>query len=268
MQGQNVITDSFFSNTLKRDKRVNIVLPSQHDSQSRNFPVLYLLHGYGGNKATWIKNTSLLEIKQHVNLIIVLPESGRRWFINDAMGYRYEDYLLQELIPYIDTHYSTIPDRDHRAIGGFSMGGAAAVFQLLRYPEVFSIAFSHSGAYEAPLREGDPYSSFRDDSTLVMPSISDHERVWGPPGSSVRSEYDPYNLLRNWDNEHRIHLYLDVGKDDYKRMIMMNRNFHLALLKKGIHHDYFEIAGGHDWQYLNKAISRSMNFITDKLCED
>lgn len=254
-----------YSKALQRRKKVNVLLPEERGSYKERCPVLFLLHGYGGNRHTWLKNTSLIEYIESRSLIVVLPESGRRWFINDIEGYRYEDYLVDELVPFIDTQFLSIADRQGRAIGGFSMGGAAAVFQGFRHPDLFSVVFSQSGAFEAPFRTEDPYAAFRGDPKLLMPTVEAHEQVWGIPGSFVRQDYNPHRMVQECRGELELALYLDVGTEDYPRMVQMNRNFHQVLLNQGIKHDYFEGRGGHDWSYADSALLRSLNFLADKL---
>lgn len=258
-----VLEIEFYSRVLQRKKKASVLLPEGNSIDQKSHPVLFLLHGYGGNRHTWLKNTSLLNCIKFNNydLIVVLPESGRRWFINDIEGFQYENYLIDELVPYINMNFSTILERDGRAIGGFSMGGAASIFQLFRHPEIFSVAFSQSGAFEAPLRAGDPYTAFRENPNLLMPTVAAHEQVWGVPGSMVRQKYDPYIMVKKWKEKFDISLYLDLGTEDYQRMLQMNRNFHQALLEKGIKHKYFEGTGGHDWNYVDKALGRTLHFV-------
>ncbi len=260
-----IIVDSWFSRALQRTKSLNIVLPLRSSQVKQRYPVLVLLHGYGGNRNTWLSQTDLLTHAVPHELIIVLPESGRRWFINDHQYNRYEDYLIDEVVPYIDEHFDTLGDRTGRAIAGFSMGGAAAVFQALRHPEVFSVAASHSGAFEAPLRQGDPYAALRKHRSLLMPTVEFHERVWGPEGSETRWRYDPYRLLRLSGPRSRPALYLDVGAQDYERMVGMNRNFHHALAEAGTDHEYFEYPGSHDWAYVNGALPSLLHFVRQRL---
>jgi len=206
-----VVTDARFSPVLSRIKRINVILPPGYATNRHRYPVLFLLHGYGGNRDTWLRNTGLLRCMRTLNMIVVLPESGRRWYINDHEGHRYEDYLVQELVPLVARSFRTMEDRGGRAIAGFSMGGAAAVFQALRHPDQFSVAASLSGAFEAPLREGDPYAIHRDNPALLMPTIESHERVWGGPGSPTRRGYHPHRLVDQHDPRMPVALYLDVA---------------------------------------------------------
>lgn len=249
-----VLTETWRSAAIGRDKSVTVVLPPGYSPSGGPFPVLYLLHGFGGNRNTWLQCKGLPDAVDAGRLILVLPESGRSWFINDARGRRYEDYLVGEVVSHIDTRFNTVATRHGRAIGGFSMGGAAALFQALSHGDLFSVVCSSGGAFEAPLREGDPYAAYRDDPALAMPTTRDHERVWGPVGSDVRRRYDPYRLIRNRDPEHPLAVHLDIGLDDYPRMISMNRRTRDALAAGSVPHEYRERPGGHDWEFVDAGL--------------
>lgn len=254
--------DCFYSKALEREKKIKVILPPNYENERQKYPVLYLLHGYGGNRSSWLINTNILDLIAGYNLIVVIPESGRRWFVNDYEGYLYEDYLVNELVPYIDQHYDTFADGNFRAIAGFSMGGAAAVMQLFRHSEVFKVAASHSGAFGATNRIGDPYEKFRNDSTMIIPTTESHERVWGPPGSLIRKSYDVYAMVAKFSHDQKINIYFDVGVNDYERVIKMNRDFYEVLKNNNISCSYYERPGGHDWNYVKVALPYSLEFIS------
>lgn len=260
-----MLTEATFSRALNRTKRASVVLPSGYGSRGRRYPTLFLLHGHGGNRHTWLQQSALLRCASSLDLIIVLPESGRYWFINDHGGRRYEDYLVGELLPTVDRRFRTVSDRHARAIAGFSSGGAAALFQTLRHPDRFSVSASFAGAFEAPLRVGDPYAAQRGDPALLMPTVESHERVWGPPGSPSRRTYEPYRLIETWAGRPPVRLYLDVGIDDLERVVRMSRNVHRAMADRGIPHAYHERPGGHDWSYVNRALPFALAFIVEHL---
>ncbi|MFC5185559.1 alpha/beta hydrolase [Actinomadura harenae] len=249
-----VLTETWWSAAIGREKTVTVVLPPSYSPVGGPFPVLYLLHGFGGNRNTWLQCANLSAVVDSHRLVLVLPESGRAWFINDARGRRYEDYLVHEVVDHVDAAFNTVPTRDGRAVGGFSMGGAAALYQALLHGDRFSVVASNGGAFEAPLREGDPYEALRGDRNLAIPSTRDHERVWGPAGSEVRRRYDPYSLIRNRDPRHPIEVYLDIGLDDYPRMISMNRRTRDALTAGSVPHEYRERPGGHDWDFVDAGL--------------
>jgi hypothetical protein len=82
-------------------------------------------------------------------LIIVMPDGGNGWYIDDANGGpRWADYDLDDLIPYIDHHYRTIAARSGRAIAGLSMGGFGALSLAAHRPDLFIAAASFSGALD------------------------------------------------------------------------------------------------------------------------
>jgi enterochelin esterase family protein len=91
----------------------------------------------------------LIRTGQMGPVIAVLPDcwtifGGSQYVNSSALG-QYEDYLIEELIPYVDTHYRTLADREHRAITGKSSGGYGTMVQTMRHPELWGALASHSG---------------------------------------------------------------------------------------------------------------------------
>ncbi|WBO65119.1 alpha/beta hydrolase [Streptomyces camelliae] len=253
------------SRALGCDKRVSVLRPAQANATNSALPVLFLLHGFGGNRLTWLQRTRLVEHLAGLDLMVVIPESGRRWFINDHKGLRYEDYLIGEVVSFVDENFGAYTRSGRRAIGGFSMGGATALMQALRHPGLFSTVISHAGAFEAPLRVGDPYSEVRQNRDSAIPSTAAHERVWGPPGSLVRLRYDPFRMIDLQAVVPDLSLYFDVGLQDYARIIGMNRHMALKIEESGIDFEYHEREGGHDLHFLDRSLPFSLAFAADRL---
>jgi S-formylglutathione hydrolase FrmB len=231
--------------------------------------VCYLLHSYAGNFKSWAERTPLLFLASHLPLLFVLPESGRRWFIDDASGRRYGSYLIDELMPAVEEEFAPETSCTTRFIGGFSMGGAAAVFHALRRPDLFGGAFAHAGAFHAARRVGDPYAAQRGSRDLLMPDVEAHEAVWGPAGSLTRAEYDPQTVIERFiaTGRRAPHLYLDVGVDDHARVVEMVRDFHRTLDAFRIPHQYREMHGSHTWDYVSAALPASLAFLGHCLAE-
>jgi S-formylglutathione hydrolase FrmB len=196
------------------------------------------------------------------NLIFVFPESGRRWFINDASGNRYEDYLIHDLVPAIDETFPTQRSRESRMIGGFSMGGAAAVYHSLRHPNLFAASFAYAGAFYASRREGDPYAAYRANGCL-MPTENEHNRVWGPINSATRRMYDPHELIQSGVLGNVLpKIFLEAGINDYERVLAQNRKMHQALEDAGIKHVYVEHPGDHTWSFAVASAQRALLELT------
>jgi S-formylglutathione hydrolase len=246
------------SNALSRQKFAAVLLPDRE--KGARYPACYLLHGFGGNRMSWIERTSLKEVVEHLGIAFVMPESGRRWLINDHQGNRYENYLLQDLMPAVEAEF---PVDGRRVIGGFSMGGATAMFHALAYPDRFIAGFSHAGPYYTCHRVGDPYADIRREARLLIPDAEQNDAVWGPVGSATRAHYDPARLLDVFvkSGGRRPLLHIDVGQDDFDRIVMMARVFHHALGVHGIPHEYHELPGAHDWSYVKDAFRSVVPFL-------
>jgi enterochelin esterase family protein len=142
-------------------RRVAVYLPIGHDEVAeQRYPVVYLLSSHGNtgpglmNWQPWDVNIQqqlddLIESEIIGPMIVVLPDMwtrlGGSQYINSAGMGRYEDYLLDEIIPLIDRNYRTIPDRHHRGIMGRSSGGFGAITQAMRHPDIFGAFACHSG---------------------------------------------------------------------------------------------------------------------------
>lgn len=142
-------------------RRVTVYLPEGHDDiADRRYPTIYLLSSHGSTgqslmnwrpwEATIQQQLDALIASGRLGpVIVVLPDMWTRFgsslYINSEGLGRYEDYLLQEVIPLIDTNYRTFPDRDHRGVLGRSSGGFGAITLAMRHPEMFSAVACHSG---------------------------------------------------------------------------------------------------------------------------
>ncbi len=129
-------TITYNSKSIGVDRKAVVYTPPNYDPKQK-YPVLYLMHGIGGNETHWTTLCAankvldnLIAEKKAVPMIIVMP-NGRATadppssnFMSDFNYYAFfEKDLLQDLMPYIESHYSTRTDRDHRALTGLSMGG-------------------------------------------------------------------------------------------------------------------------------------------------
>lgn len=243
---------------LNRTKKARVLLPKNKKYIEHN-AVCYLLHPYATNRFFWTSCLKKNISAENLPFPIVIPESGRRWFINDNAGHQYEDYLINELAPSVEAKIFNNNKNIKRIIGGFSMGGAAAVFLSMRYPGKFNVAFSISGAFAAAERIDDPYQSERNNSEIMIPDQSAHEAVWGEINSHTRKVYNlntllPYAKLNSWNTK----IIIEVGKQDFSRIVHMNRQATKLLSEHNITHDYAEQDGIHNKIYAEKAIVRML----------
>jgi S-formylglutathione hydrolase FrmB len=136
--------------------RVRITLPNDYfTSGSTRYPVLYLLHGgAGANSSQWTTGGGDEEnITNGKPIITVMPDGGKvGWYTNwvDQSGgaQAWEDFHINQLIPWVDANLRTIASKAGRAIAGLSMGGFGAIRYAQDRPDLFAYAASFSGAVD------------------------------------------------------------------------------------------------------------------------
>jgi len=235
-----VDTLSVFSKKMKKEVKSVVILPENYTAK-KHYPVVFLLHGYSDNYATWIKNVPAIKVlsSEH-QFIIVCPDGGySSWYFDSPIDstFQYESYITRDLLTYIDSHYSTIPDRNARAITGLSMGGHGALYLAMRNPKLFGSAGSMSGGVD--LRA----STKQFDISKRIGTIASNHAEW-----DNRSVINMVNDLKNKE----LNLIIDCGVSDFYYLI--NAGLHRRLMSLKIDHDYIERPGEHNWQYWSNAI--------------
>lgn len=149
-----VINDSFYSNALGSTRYMRIYLPEGYDTSGIDYPVVYFFHGGGSNHMGYSYIYSLLDTligNGHIDpVIVVKPDASvapyyGSVYTNSALYGNFEDYLVYDLIAYIDTTYRVISSRDARCVMGHSMGGQGALKIAFRHPDVYRAVVDHSG---------------------------------------------------------------------------------------------------------------------------
>lgn len=136
-------------------KKANVYLPANY-SEDKQYNVLYLLHGIGGDENEWGMFDDESKVKAMMDnlsyygdidsFIVVTPNGKASESGSIPSFYAFGKELREDLIPYIDSHYSTYADRDHRACAGLSMGGMQTI--NIGIGECVDL-FSYYGAFSA-----------------------------------------------------------------------------------------------------------------------
>ncbi|HEX6797292.1 MAG TPA: alpha/beta hydrolase-fold protein [Ktedonobacterales bacterium] len=136
-----------------------VMLPPGYSRSRRRYPVIVGLTGFTGrgimllNDDAWQPNLAQrldqLYASGMPHAIFVLPDCFTRYggsqYINSGATGRYEDYVIDEIVPWVDAHYRTIAEPAGRAVFGKSSGGYGSMIYGLRHPDVFSAIACHSG---------------------------------------------------------------------------------------------------------------------------
>jgi len=150
------------------ERELYVYLPPQYDGTHR-FPVVMMLAGFGSTNhsiagwSPWKPNSIELFDRLIVEgtckpAILVLPDCFNRWggsqFLDSEGTGRYQTYLAEEVFPFVDAEFQTIPDREARAVVGRSSGGFGALRLGMDRPELLSVIGSHAGdaAFEVSMR--------------------------------------------------------------------------------------------------------------------
>jgi S-formylglutathione hydrolase len=153
------------------EQPVYVYLPPGYESSTKRYPTVYLLHGFTANSSVWIngqyqgmKLQTLMDdsIKAgKVREMIVVAANGWNaykgsFYTNSAVTGNWEDFIVRDLVNYVDANYRTIQRAESRGIAGHSMGGYGSVMLGMKHPEIFSAVYALSPcclAMEADMSE-------------------------------------------------------------------------------------------------------------------
>jgi S-formylglutathione hydrolase FrmB len=246
----NIKTFSFLSEALGERRNVNILLPPDYDTATRRYPTLYLLHGYGDDHTAWSFMTNLSHYASRHRIIVVMPDGSKSFYVNSAADpkAKFEDYIVKDLLRYVDANYRTIPLRRARAVAGLSMGGYGAAFLGLKHWKTYTAIGAFSGAlgisHEMPNTPANADAARR---TKQM------QAVFGAPGSPDRVARDPFVLLGKVPPAEMPMMYIACGGQDF--LLAQNRAFVELLAEKKIPYEYREVSPRiHSWDFWDDQI--------------
>jgi len=253
---------------LNRPVKYTVYLPADYEKSERNYPVVYLLHGYTDNHTGWLQ---FGEINRYADqaiaagtippMIIVMPNGDSSWYINSYDGKeKYEDFFVKEFMPAIEKTYRIKAEKKYRGVAGLSMGGYGSLLYALKYPELFAAAAPLSAAV------------FDDDAMLGM-ADKNFEITFGPLfGRGLKGKdrlnkawYDNAILkiveTKSADDLKKVRYWIDCGDDDF--LTKGNCLLHILLTDKKVPHEYRVRDGAHSWTYWRTGITDALQFIGD-----
>ena len=239
---------TFFSAALNRQMTYRVFLPTEL-TPGQKLPVVYLLHGSGGDYRNWSNYSDVARYAApsggHERLILVMVDGGSSYYMNAAAKPedKYEDYLAHDLIADIEARFPAANNREKRAVVGVSMGGFAAVKLALSHPKLFVFAGAISPAIDVPSRR----FSFRRWGQSVR-----FRSIFGSENSESRRNSDPFILVGSADKTQTPYLYLTAGEQE--PLLEPNRRFVARLEQRGLPYEFHTKPGGHDWGEWNTQI--------------
>ncbi|HEY5823994.1 MAG TPA: alpha/beta hydrolase-fold protein [Cyclobacteriaceae bacterium] len=218
------------SPSLKLNRRMYVYTPPGYEASKDKYPVLYLLHGGGGDEDAWtalgranyILDNLIAQGKAKPMIVVMTngnafqtsslrtapntPEITRETFMKYAG--LFEASLVKDVIPYIEKNYRVKASKESRALAGLSMGGMQTITASIEYPDVFG----YIGVFSSGIFQPNP----------------DQEPKFAALKKAGTNKY-----------------WVACGKDDF--LMDSNKRLLEMLKKTEIKHEYFENAGGHTW---------------------
>lgn len=264
---------SFASQALGAPLAYDVYLPPGYAESGERYPVLYLLHGVGGNRHDWpdlghVEATAeqLIESGQIEPLIIVSADGATSWYVDSADVGGPGDYATatrEELIAHVDAAYRTRATRNARAIGGLSMGGFGALRLAFERPDLYAAAVSLSAAL---------WSRLTDNSVLNERQEAIFQGSFGTPFDARRfRRMSPENerLIESAKaHPERLAVYLGAGDDDHFRAYASTFDFFMRLRERGLPVELRIADGGHDWTYWSNALPDVLRFVDREFARD
>jgi S-formylglutathione hydrolase FrmB len=250
---------TFHSSALNREMTYRVFLPAKIIA-GQKLPVVYLLHGGdGGGFRDW-SNESEVAAYATRKLILVMPEGAYSYYMNavEKPEDRYEDYVLQDLIPDVATRFPASNVQESRAIVGISMGGFAAIKWALSRPDLFVFVGALSPSIEVLHRD------FK-----IRNKISGMDEWWrlraifGPPGSAARQSSDPFVLVESARPDQTPYIYFSVGEQE--RFLEPNRRFARRLQERKFRFEFRTRPGIHNWSQWNEQIPQCFDSLLQHL---
>ncbi len=229
-----IIEITYNSKTTGTDRKANVILPLDY-SEDKQYPVLYLLHGIGGDQNEWIGGGAgkvifnMWAAGEAEDMIVVFPNVRAR---ADDKGNPPDTYdpehfkafdnfindLRDDLMPYIEANYSVKTGKENTAVAGLSMGGREALYIGFSMPETFG----YIGAF------------------CPAPGILSYDNHLSAEGGLMTEE--EFTLPEGSDN----FVLIVKGKSDYV-VGDAPLSYHEALEKNEVAHEYYETKGAHDF---------------------
>lgn len=233
------------SPTLGMKRRMSVYTPHGYESGDQRYPVLYLLHGMGGDEEAWLTQGRAAQILDNLiaegavePMIVVMPNGnasqeaapGETHFglvaptvaLPHTMDGAFEE-AFPDIITFVDSTYRTKADKAHRAIAGLSMGGFHSLHTSKQYPDMFDYVGLFSAAIN-PRAEGSEI--YKDREEKLKRQFADAPRLY----------------------------WIAIGKDDF--LYNDNAAYRKALEDLGINYEYYESAGGHMWKNWRNYLTR------------
>lgn len=241
----NRILIDLHSDIMDLHTQISMLVPDE-EAPKGGFPVLYLLHGKGGDHTDWFRLSPIEHlIRERLPICVAAPAVQHSFYCNMKYGLSYYDYIAWELPEKLGRMFPLTSDRNKTFVCGGSMGGYGAVMLALNCPERFGWAASISGALNV-------WDMIKEDNW------EEWEWIFGKKEQYLSSAGDLVHMLGEVTNN-RPHLFACCGLED--GLIKQNRTFVKRAQELGYDMTFVDGHGGHDWFYRNEMLLKVLDWL-------
>ncbi|KRL67829.1 alpha/beta hydrolase [Companilactobacillus versmoldensis] len=224
-----LINLSYRTNYLHTYFKTTAVIP---DTNEKEYPTLFLLHGYTGDDSAWIRHTNIEKLARKYNIAVVMPEA-RNAFYTDSDFIPYYSFFVDELIDKLRNNLPLATNKAENFIAGSSMGGYGALKIGFKNPDLFS----HVAAL-SPITD---IIHFRNNPQTPMANNT-FDTIFDSPEKIADNQL--VNIVSNKNYSQKIMTI--CGTDDY--MYQDNLDFKNFMTNKiGKNYTWHEVSGNHSW---------------------
>ncbi len=251
---------NIFSNVLEMATQVDVILPEKYlygglqapVRKDGKHPVLYLLHGGGDDHSRWVRFTSLERYVTEYGLAVVMPNALVSRYTNMAYGWRFRDYIAEELPQIMASMFYLSDKQEDTYIAGLSMGGTGALTIGLSQPEKYAaIGVLSAGNWVAEKM----YTPDQMPPEIIKKRIRTNYICYGVEDTSVllgNPEYDAFEMARRAVEKGGTlpRIFHAIGTEDHKyENAQITRRFFQELPGNPFGYSYFEGPGKHEWSF-------------------
>lgn len=227
-------------------RRMTVYTPAGYDESDKKYPVLYLLHGAGGDENAWSELGRAVQILDNLiaqgkaePMIVIMPNGNgaqeavpgeypnsmyKPSFANPKTMEGSFEKAFPDIMNYVESHYRTINDKAHRAIAGLSMGGFHSLYISANYPDLFG----YVGLFSAAINR-----QAKGENTYIYENLEE-------------------KLAKQFSNAPKLY-FIGIGNGDF--LYQDNVKYRELLDSHGYKYEYMETDGGHEWRNWRKYLN-------------
>lgn len=258
-----VLSCDYYSHAKKGMVSFSAIIPVDTptiENKPDNYPTIYLLHGYSGNRHDWLLRTRIEEWAAKYGCAVIMPDGGNRFYLDNEETEELSGVFIGEELVDITRHMFPLSHkREDTTIAGLSMGGFGALRNGLKYKDTFGSIAALSSALIT-----DEISVMEQGERNAVASYGYYRYTFGDLKKLPGSDKDPKHLAKVQKQSGVLcpRIFLACGTEDF--LYPQNCDYHHYLKCIGYDHEWWVKTGTHDFDFWNKSMQAALEWLTGK----